>query len=198
MGTERKNILVAETAPMIAAGMSYWLRRLPGLQTHVTVVDNEGDMESYLRTNIPDLIMVNPTFGGIFKPEKFRIDHEGEVKLVAILSMQYSPVMLREYDGTVSIFDDLAGLTRSVKDVLSVSEIGENSRESLSQREREIVALVVKGMTNKEIADKLFLSPHTVMTHRRNIARKLEIHSATGLTIFAIVNHIVELSDLNL
>ena len=52
-------------------------------------------------------------------------------------------------------------------------------------------------MTNREIADRLFLSTHTVITHRRNIARKLQIHSASGLTIYAIVNKLVELGALN-
>ncbi len=52
---------------------------------------------------------------------------------------------------------------------------------------------VVKGMTNREIADRLFLSTHTVVTHRRNIARKLQVHSASGLTVYAIVNKLVEL-----
>ena len=51
-------------------------------------------------------------------------------------------------------------------------------------------------MTNKAIADKLYLSIHTVITHRRNIARKLQIHSPAGLTIYAIVNKLVELSDI--
>ena len=69
-------------------------------------------------------------------------------------------------------------------------------KENLSTREKEIVSLVVKGLTNQEIADKLYLSVHTVMTHRRNIARKLQIHSATGLTIYAIVNNIVDLSEV--
>lgn len=73
----------------------------------------------------------------------------------------------------------------------------EPMREPLSTREKEIVALVVRGLTNKEIAERLFLSPHTVITHRRNIARKLEIHSPTGLTIYAIVNHLVELADIS-
>ena len=51
-------------------------------------------------------------------------------------------------------------------------------------------------MTNKEIAEKLFLSIHTVITHRRNISKKLQIHSAAGLTIYAIVNKLVTLSDV--
>ena len=68
--------------------------------------------------------------------------------------------------------------------------------EPLSAREKEIIVCVVKGMTNKAIADKLYLSIHTVITHRRNIARKLQIHSPAGLTIYAIVNKLVELSDI--
>ena len=68
--------------------------------------------------------------------------------------------------------------------------------ETLSQREKEIIACVVKGMTNKETADTLCLSIHTVITHRRNIARKLQIHSPAGLTIYAIVNKLVEISEI--
>lgn len=72
----------------------------------------------------------------------------------------------------------------------------ENDRESLSVREKEIIVCVVKGLTNKEIADELCISTHTVITHRRNIAAKLQIHSAAGLTIYAIVNKLVELSEI--
>ena len=68
--------------------------------------------------------------------------------------------------------------------------------EPLSAREREIIVCVVKGLTNKQIADALCISTHTVITHRRNIAAKLQIHSAAGLTIYAIVNNLVELSEI--
>ena len=66
----------------------------------------------------------------------------------------------------------------------------------LSDRERDVVIGVVKGWSNKEIADKLFISIHTVLTHRRNIARKLEIHSPAGLVIYAIVNGIVSIDEI--
>lgn len=56
----------------------------------------------------------------------------------------------------------------------------------MSAREREIVVCIVKGMTNKQIADALCISTHTVITHRRNIVAKLQIHSPAGLTIYAI------------
>lgn len=69
--------------------------------------------------------------------------------------------------------------------------------DSLSDREKEIVKLVACGYSNKEIADKLCLSIHTITTHRRNISTKLSIHSPAGLTIFAILHHLVELKDVN-
>jgi len=70
------------------------------------------------------------------------------------------------------------------------------NKEPLSQREKDIILGVVSGLTNKEIADKLFISVHTVLTHRRNIARKLEIHSPAGLVIYALVNGIVSMEDI--
>lgn len=51
-------------------------------------------------------------------------------------------------------------------------------------------------MTNREIADQLYLSTHTIITHRRNITRKLQVHSVSGLTVYAIVNKLVELNDI--
>ena len=68
--------------------------------------------------------------------------------------------------------------------------------QTLTPREREIIICVVKGMTNKEIAGQLYLSTHTVITHRRNISKKLQIHSPSGLTIYAIMNKLVELEDI--
>ena len=69
--------------------------------------------------------------------------------------------------------------------------------EELSAREKEIVSCVAKGMSNKEIADRLCLSINTVTTHRRNIARKLQIHSPAGITIYAIVNKLVTLEEVS-
>lgn len=70
-----------------------------------------------------------------------------------------------------------------------------DTEEPLSTREIEIVREVAMGLSNKEIADKLCLSTHTVMSHRKNIARKLDIHSTAGLTIYAVVNGIIEIRE---
>ena len=72
------------------------------------------------------------------------------------------------------------------------------SDEQLSDREKDVIVALVQGMTNKEIADHLFISINTVITHRRNIARKLQIHSPAGLTIYAIVNNLVDISSVKL
>lgn len=73
-----------------------------------------------------------------------------------------------------------------------------SGQETLSDREKDVIVSLVQGMTNKEIADHLCISINTVITHRRNIARKLQIHSPAGLTIYAIVNNLVDISTVKL
>lgn len=72
----------------------------------------------------------------------------------------------------------------------------DDTDEILSSREKDIIREVAKGLSNKQIAAKLFLSVHTVATHRRNIASKLNIHSAAGLTIYAILHNIVRMDEI--
>ena len=75
---------------------------------------------------------------------------------------------------------------------------GQDNADALSDRERDVIVGVVQGLQNKEIADQLCISVNTVITHRRNIARKLQIHSPAGLTIYAIVNGLVDISSVKL
>ena len=77
--------------------------------------------------------------------------------------------------------------------------IGNNEgSDALGEREKDVIVALVQGMSNKEIADHLCISVNTVITHRRNIARKLQIHSPAGLTIYAIVNNLVDISAVKL
>lgn len=82
-------------------------------------------------------------------------------------------------------------VNRRLSQMIARGDAGE-----LSVRERDIVVGVVQGMSNKEIAEHLFISLNTVVTHRRNIARKLNIHSPAGLTIYAIANGLVDISEI--
>lgn len=69
--------------------------------------------------------------------------------------------------------------------------------EELSEREKEVLVQIVRGLSNKEIADVLCISMHTVISHRKNITRKLNIHSSAGLTIYAIVNKLIDINNLD-
>ena len=75
---------------------------------------------------------------------------------------------------------------------------GQDNSDALSDREKDVIIGVVQGLLNKEIADRLCISVNTVITHRRNIAKKLQIHSPAGLTIYAIVNGLVDISSVKL
>ena len=88
-------------------------------------------------------------------------------------------------------------VTRSISDMVFKGGIGQNP-DALSDREKEVIIALVQGMSNKEIATHLCISTNTVITHRRNIARKLQIHSPAGLTIYAIVNGLVDISSVKI
>ena len=88
-------------------------------------------------------------------------------------------------------------VTRNISDMVFKAAAGQNP-DALSDREKDVIISLVQGMSNKEIADHLCISVNTVITHRRNIARKLQIHSPAGLTIYAIVNNLVDISAVKL
>ena len=68
--------------------------------------------------------------------------------------------------------------------------------EELSQREKEVLELIVKGYINKEIADKLNISTSTVIFHRKNICERIGSKSIGRLTIYAVMNGIVNLREI--
>ena len=88
-------------------------------------------------------------------------------------------------------------ITKNINNIVYKSRTDQNS-DALSDREKDVIIALVQGMYNKEIADHLYISVNTVITHRRNIARKLQIHSPAGLTIYAIVNGLVDISSVKL
>ena len=87
---------------------------------------------------------------------------------------------------------------RQMEEALAQTSVKKVEEEALSEREIDVLVHIVRGLTNKEIAARMFLSVHTVNTHRKNIMNKLKIHSPAGLTIYAIVNKLVKLEDLDI
>lgn len=204
---ETLRIAVAETSVIVRSGVVAVLKRLPGIQVRPVEVASPDALENCLHIDTPDILLVNPTFGGWFNVSEFRTDTiHASVKCIALNCNITDTSILQAYDESITLYEDVESLQQKILRVAIPADTDDEDEknlplqetEQLSQREKEIVICVVKGMTNKEIADRLFLSIHTVNTHRRNIARKLEIHSAAGLTIYAIVNKLVELSEVKL
>lgn len=191
-------IAIAEASVIIRGGLTAALRRLPNVKVQPIELLSVEALHDCVRTQCPEMLIVNPAFGDYFDVAKFREEISGKrIRIIALVTSFVDASLLSKYDESVSIFDDLDILSKKIAGLLNVaSEEEMDNQDTLSQREKEIVVCVVKGMTNKEIAEKLFLSIHTVITHRRNISKKLQIHSAAGLTIYAIVNKLVTLDDV--
>ena len=193
-------IVVAETSVIIRSGLAAVLKRLPNLNAQPVEIATPESLTHYLQLHTPDIVIANPAFGGWFDLHTIKAAHpKTGIKYMALVSTVIDPNALRAYDGHFSICDDTDTIAAQISHLLHTDEEeADSGQDLLSQREKEIITCVVKGMTNKAIADKLFLSVHTIITHRRNIARKLQIHSPAGLTIYAIVNKLVELEDIKL
>lgn len=82
---------------------------------------------------------------------------------------------------------------QKLNNYLLFSEKAEDTKEKdvLSPREIEVLKLVAQGLQNKTIADQLYLSTNTVISHRKNINRKLGIYTVSGLTVYALINGLI-------
>lgn len=193
------HVAVADTSIIVRSGLVAVLKRLPDLNIQTIEVTSKEGLQHCMEAHCPDILIVSPLFEGWFDLDSFKqIYGQQELKVVALVSVVMDANQLRGYDEQINLFDDVDKLTQKVASLINVAADDENELDALSQREKEIIGCIVRGMTNKEIAEKLFISVHTVITHRRNITRKLQIHSAAGLTIYAIVNKLVELGEVKM
>ena len=124
------------------------------------------------------------TLHDIYDNEAWLRQHAQVEDHVFVPAIRRLEQLARQQDVTKNISDMVLGAGQSA--------------DALSDREKDVVVGVVQGMQNKEIADHLCISINTVITHRRNIARKLQIHSPAGLTIYAILNGLVDISAVKL
>lgn len=196
---ETIHVAIAETSLIIRGGLAVALKRLPELNIQTIEITSKEGILHCMEAHQPDILIINPLFEGWFDAEDFKAQYpRSEMKLVSLISTVVDANQLKGYDESINLFDDIESLEHKIASLMNVDNEEDNDQNSLSQREKEIVGCIVKGMTNKEIAEQLYISVHTVITHRRNITRKLQIHSAAGLTIYAIVNKLVELNEVKL
>ena len=195
------NIVVADPSVIIRSGIEVTLKRIQGVRFHIDEVSAIDTLYEYLKKRKPDILIINPALLGYASLSMLREECAcPKLKCVALLYAVAERSLLNQYDEFITIYDSAEEIKNKLEKISIQEEEdkteGDDELQTLSSREKEIVVCVVKGLTNREIAEQLYLSAHTVITHRRNIARKLQIHSASGLTVYAIVNKLVELGDI--
>lgn len=191
MSTVLKIVLV-EPSLILRSGMSYVLRRLTSFDVQVVETGESERLDELIEAESPDMLIVNPS---LVDEETIKRCQRRSLHLIALQSALADARLMQRFDAIVSIYDTAEQIKEKLRSVCD-SQDEDGTQELLSAREKEIIVGVVKGLTNKQIAEQLFISMHTVITHRRNIAAKLQIHSPAGLTIYAIVNKLVELNDV--
>lgn len=192
----RIHIVIAEPSVIIRSGLFTVLKRFQSLNADIVEVGSMSSLLPQLRRYRPDVLIVNPLQIGAFSLTQVRGDAGvPDMKVMAMLMSLVNSDMLNQYDESFSVNDSPEVIREKLFRIVNTDNRRE-ARQELSAREKEIICCVVRGMTNKQIAELLCLSTHTIMTHRRNIANKLQIHSSAGLTIYAIVNKLVEINDV--
>ncbi len=192
---QRRNILVIEPSLVVRCGIVTLLQR--AAMPNVTIAESSDlpSASSFSPQSIPDILIVNPTSIGGIESSVIRSNlYNDNLKIISLQSSLVDQGALKNFDDIISIYDSMETIEEKVLKLAEDKSDSASSKKELTQREKEIIICVVKGMTNKQIADLLMLSSHTIIAHRRNIANKLQIHSLSGLTIYAIVNKLVDIN----
>lgn len=196
MFNKQKVLAVAETSYIIRKGLVYTLSQLPFVSKVVEIKELEN-ISYQLNIIQPDALVINPMLlGNSLKGDiRQQLNLSNKTVVIALVYNLIDEQFYRHYDAVIRINDSESKIEETLTDSLN-KEQTKSSEEELSDREKEILISVVKGMSNKEIAEHHNISIHTVITHRRNMARKLKIHSISGLTIYAIINKLVDISEI--
>ena len=187
-------IVLIEPSEIVAAGIAAIIDRNP----EFTLVKTLSNIAYFNNAGTDaDIIIVNPAV--IDYNDRLDIRSclgAGNAAIVALTHSSYEESVLRQYDECIGIYDNSTRITQKLKNAIEENaQAPKSDINELSGRERDILAAVAKGLTNKEIADEFNISVYTVISHRRNISQKLGINSIPGLTVYAIMNKLVDMSD---
>jgi len=116
-----------------------------------------------------------------------------ETRWIGIIYAYYDNSILKQFDNLFPITEDVSKMIRIINKICNNKESAKNQNEQLTERETEVLKWLAKGLSNKEIADKLNVSIHTINTHRKNIMDKTDIRSLAGLTVYAVSKGIISL-----
>ncbi|MBO5820128.1 MAG: response regulator transcription factor [Alistipes sp.] len=120
-----------------------------------------------------------------------------DIVVIGIQSALCSEEVLRKFNAIITTHSTPEAIERIVCDTIAApKERDYSDSHELSERERDVLVLVARGLTNKEIASELVISPHTVISHRKNIVHKTGIRSVAGLTVYAVLNKLIDSEQL--
>lgn len=192
------HILLIDSSQIITRGLATLLSDA-GVSNHVVTGSTLGEWQHHFSRQSFELVIISPiqcqmetkTYHAI------RNDHP-EVKWVGLIYTYVDPQLLSTFDGLIHINDSTQTILKTLQRIAEKQKATEadTTSESLSDRETEVLKLLVTGLSNKEIADRLNISSHTVITHRKNISQKTGIKSVSGLTVYAVVKGILSIEGI--
>jgi DNA-binding NarL/FixJ family response regulator len=187
----KQRLLIVDPSEVIIEG----LKAIFDGQVRFKVLEPETDvvrLPERLTSSRPDILLINPTV----VDDISRLRDERPMAVVALLYQYVSRDTLKNYDAVVDISDSRAVIIETLAQVSpGETETGKNNYE-LTKRETAVLVELAQGKTNKEIADALNVSVHTVISHRKNITHKTGIKSVAGLTVYAMLNNLIDESSL--
>ena len=195
--TTKKKVLIIDPSVIITEGLMKILKENSQFEVLSPLYDIEG-LKGRLITKSPDIMIINPTLVPPSKQQDF-INTTQDCPDMVIIALVYQYVeqnSLRLYHGIIDICEDREPIFKIVSDCIAqykpIEQQPDENNYELTKRELDVLVKIAKGLMNKEIADKLNISIHTVISHRKNITRKTNIKSVAGLTMYALMNNLIE------
>lgn len=198
MKTDNK-IIIVEPSLMLSGGLAQYFDDINQVSI-VSQLESLDRLEEKLAAYNPEILIINPLLVSFDANEMFTklLRDFPNVVPVALVSSFVDKNILKQFKEVIEMTDNKQKVISKIFNLLNDKVTTPDKPESveLSNRETDVLIALVKGMTNKEISDKLFISVHTVITHRKNIIRKTGIKSVSGLTVYALLNNLVDESEI--
>lgn len=189
------NVIFCTPSPIEFNGLCAILRNIRETSISFRALDPDFLAQTPVLPAKADILICDPLTTTSATLHAIRISSP-KAKIILLYHTALPQSYVKEYDAAISVYDSEAAIEQTVTSLFSSRKSASGPSE-LTQREKEIIIGVVKGLSNKEIAANINVSVNTVMTHRRNIAAKLEIHSAAGLTVYALMSNLISLDELS-
>ena len=194
-------IIIIEPSEIIREGIKLFLEKKRCFQVTDCFTDFQS-FENKIIKNDFQIIFLNPSIIKFYKSVNIRnmFENYPNVCLIAILYQYVDKDTLQNFDGILDIYDGSQTIPEKTMKIFELTQ-QKNGQSiynnfKLSDREKNVVSALAKGLSNKEIADKLCISTHTVISHRKNIVRKTGIKTISGLTLYALFNNLVSQNAL--